>query len=390
MTRIITVTSGQAGAGKTSISVNLAARLARRGQRVCLLDADPGRNNIVQVLGLKPVHTLEDSLRTAVPVDNVLISTAPGFDLLPGSSRVDWFAGLAPEQLQDLAASMGQLDGYDFLLIDSCSSSARNVLSLALASPEVMLLITPEPTSLGNAFALLELLYAEQYDGRTHVVVNRSTDERVGTDSYTRFRDVADLHLDMQLPLLGLVGDDRRMPEALHELQAGGSVDAPSLAGQAIAAIADQLLRVKDAVSERDIHSFCKLCLRAAGVAGADEPEALPGPGKADTGKQELQRQIECLSAEVDALIAEVERLRSGSARRTAEFGKLPAGRRDEAAYRSEACLAAMASHSEAMTVQGHRFSIYHMNRANGPPLRFACQSPDDEFEETETRTTNS
>ena len=263
MARVITVTSGTAGVGKTSICIHLAAQLARRGRRVCLLDADGGGANASLSLGLEPRHTLKDLILYGAALDDVLIRNCHGFDIVPGSASVDWIDALTPEQIQRLAACLSQLDDYDFLLIDSATSTARNALSFAQTSPEVVLVITPAPISLPDAYSLLKLLYSEHPSKHIHVIVNRSTNQIIGRYSYGSFREVAMFYLGMQLPLLGVVGEDKDMQTALHRQQARVNADSQTAAARNIGSLADQLLADNVDQPEADMQSFCNRYLKS-------------------------------------------------------------------------------------------------------------------------------
>ena len=180
MARVITVTSGTAGVGKTSICINLAAQLARCGQRVCLLDADGGEAYTGLSPGHAPRHTLKDLLLYGMALDDVLIRNSQGVDIVPGSPDADGTVALTPAQLHQLTVSLGQLDDYDFVLIDSSTSTARNALSFAQASPEVVLVINPAPISLPNAYSLLKLLSSGAPSRRINVVVNKCVYQKIG------------------------------------------------------------------------------------------------------------------------------------------------------------------------------------------------------------------
>lgn len=368
MARVITVTSGTAGVGKTSICIHLAAQLARRGQRVCLLDADGGGANASLSLGLEPRHTLKDLILYGVALGDVLIRNCQGFDIVPGSSSVDWIDELTSEQLHHLAASLSQLGDYDFVLIDSSTSTAQNALSFAQTSPEVILVITPAPISLPDAYSLLKLLYSEHPTKRIQVVVNKSTNPTIGRYSYGSFREVAKSYLGMQLPLLGVVSEDEDMQAALHAQQTLVNADSQAAAARNISSLADQLL-VENAVQpERDMQSFCNPYLKAVEVKDAGQMSAAYVLEIPVSRKQKLRQQLEYLSNQVDDLIKEIERLRQAP----------EATQRTVPEPVTETSIAALASDSEAVTLQGETFSIYSKQSSNGGRQYFAWHSPDD------------
>lgn len=364
MARVITVTSGTAGVGKTSICINLAARLARCGQRVCLLDADGGAAYTGLLPGHAPHHTLKDLLLYGMALDDVLIRSSQGVDIVPGSPDADGTVALTPAQLHQLTVSLGQLDDYDFVLIDSSTSTARNALSFAQASPEVVLVINPAPISLPNAYSLLKLLSSEALSKRINVVVNKSVNQNIGRYSYSSFREVASFYLGMELSLLGVVGEDRDMAASRQALVAG------SQAGVArdIGVLADRLLVESTALPEQGMQNCCDRYLETLEVNDAEQVTAACALEIPVSGKQKLKRQIETLSSQVDELIQEVERLR-----------QVPEA--TQGTIRSpvtETSLAALASDAEAVTLQGKTFSIYSRHKPTGGQQYFAWHSVDD------------
>jgi flagellar biosynthesis protein FlhG len=379
MARVFTVTSGTDGVGKTSICVNLAAQLAQRGQRVCLLDADGGGTNVSMSLGLKPRHTLKDLILYGRALDDVLIRNCQGFDVVPASSSADWKTALTSEQLHHLAASLAQLDDYDFLLIDCSTSTARNVLSFAQTSAEVILVITPAPISPPDAYSLLNLLHSEYADKRIQVVVNKSINHAIGRHSYGSFREVANFYLGIQLPLLGVVSEDKHMQAVLHEQQPPVNGDPQAAAARNIGSLADQLLVENAVLPERDMQSFCNRYLKAvetkntSQMAAAEDMLEIP-----DCRKHKLRQHLEYLSHQVDKLIGQLERLRADGMH-PATLLEIPASEPySEPEPCTETSVAELANESEAVTVQGEMFSIYRINRSDGGRQHFAWHSLDD------------
>ena len=297
MTRFVSITSGKGGVGKTSIAVNLAMQLAQRGKRVCLLDADWGLANVNVMLKLQPRHTLEDLITSNLPLDDVILRDLQGVDIIPGSSGSERMTALTPGELGRLANALQALDAYDFVLIDSASGIARNVLALSLASREVLMVITPDPTSMTDAYALLKLLHAEAYQGRIQVVVNHSRNHTVGRHAYDKFREVVEFYLQRKLPLLGLVQEDLRMQKAVLAQQALCCRNPESPAARDIDALAGQLLLERDAVETLSTADFWERYLAATEAdvcAQLVEGEVIETP--ADAVRQEqagLEQQIE-------------------------------------------------------------------------------------------------
>ena len=393
MTRFVSITSGKGGVGKTSIAVNLALQLAQRGKRVCLIDADWGLANVSVMLRLRPQHTLEDVIVSGLSLDEVMLRNIQGVDIIPGSSGSERMAQLSAEQIGRLASAMQSLGGYDFVLIDSSSGIARNVLALSLASPEVLMVITPEPTSMTDAYALLKLLYAEHYEGRVHVVVNHSRNHSVGRHTYDKFREVVEFYLKLRLPLLGLVQEDARMQKAVLRQEALSSHNPESAAARDIGSLASQLLLEDSSEVHVDTALFRERYLEATGADKTLSPEQddVEAP---ETGTQEraaLEDQIEILNAQVDALINEVSRLRQASEKEDdTSVVPLDRGRRSLRSCCPERWIAELASDFEIIGEPGNSFPIYEYEQPGGKVIRFACHSLDDAYENPEPQSTSS
>jgi flagellar biosynthesis protein FlhG len=241
MARIIGISSGKGGVGKTSISVNLALQLARQGQRVCLFDADLGLANVNILLGLQPRHTLADVIQGEVSLRDIVIQGPDGIDIIPGSSGIERMADLEPDQMQDLVSAFDDLDDYDWVLLDTSSGINRNVLCFSLSVPELLLVVNTEPTSLTDAYALLKILFHNEYAGTVRVVVNQCKSLAAGEQTYDKFRRAVRLYLERDIPLLGVIPQDAGMPEAVTAQQALVVRDPDSRAARRLHQMASSL-----------------------------------------------------------------------------------------------------------------------------------------------------
>ena len=238
------------------------------------------------------------------------------------------------------------------MLIDSSTSTARNALSFAQASPEVVLVINPAPISLPNAYSLLKLLSSGAPSRRINVVVNKSVYQKIGRYSYSSFRELASFYLGIDLSLLGVVGEDRDMAASGPALVAGSQ----AAVARDIGIVADQLLVESTVLPEQGLQSFCHRYLKTLEVNDTEQVTAASVLEIPVSRKQKLKRQIETLSSQVDELIQEVERLR-----------QVPETRQGMVrAPVTETSLAALASDAEAVTLQGNTFSIYSRHTPTG------------------------
>ncbi len=382
MTRIIALSGGRSGVGTTTVAVQLAAQLAAAGQRVCLLELVSGATAASRLLDVAITAMLSDRLSETNAGQSIAAAVPQGFDLVAAGRGRNWLRDLSAAQLMTVSDGLPQLQDYDFVLIDTGIGTDQNQLAFSLASPELLLVITPEPESRSDAYALLKLLYAEQYGGVISVLVNKSTSPATGQHAYDRFRDIASFYLDMQLPLAAIIGTAETV--AHRERSAKPPAGSPI---SDIQTLANSLLAQDDAALQRDLATFSAQLLQSAdAVAAVDVPAEFKPVFTAPQPERDLHEQLAQLSAQVDGLIATVERLRLDEMARDRTLPARPAERE----RCSVASIAAIASRSERVTVAGETFAIYHMRSAGGRQQRFACQSIDDDLEEPEPQTRSS
>lgn len=319
MTRVITISSGKGGVGKTFIAVNLAVEAARRGLKVCLFDADLGLANVDILLKLQPERTLVDVIEGRCALRDILLPTEFGVDVIPGSSGVDVMANLPPDRLQPLQSQFEVLKGYDLVLIDTSSGIGRGVMSIILASPEVCLVITPEPTSLTDAYGMVKLLYRDGFQGQLSVIVNNARTNALAEHTFERFREVARVYLQRSLPLQGVVPFDSRVGEAIRQ-QRPFLLSAPEApAARRVAALAERLLS-STAPAGDGIEHFWQGYLARLAETGPQTPQSAAAPAAAEPSAQvypgpelihQLTARLEELSSQVRALSAQFDTTRA-------------------------------------------------------------------------------
>ncbi len=216
MGRTITITSGKGGVGKTNVSLNLAIQLAAMGKLTCLFDADLGLANINILLGLQPERDLKDVILNGLSIPEVLIRNQMGVDILPGSSGVEELADLPPDKVERLITAFEDMSGYDFVLIDTSAGISKNVIGFCLASPEVILVITPEPTSLTDAYALLKVLTLNGFKGSVRIIVNQCRDASHAKEVYNKFRAAVAKYLQVNLSPIGMIYQDPKVTDAVR------------------------------------------------------------------------------------------------------------------------------------------------------------------------------
>lgn len=242
---VLSVTSGKGGVGKTNLSVNLACRLAALGRRVVLMDADLGLANVDVLLGLAPERTLFHLFHEGVSVEDILLPTEYGFSILPAASGVEGMLSLSTGQKLELLESMDSLENeVDFLIVDTGAGLSDNVLYFNLAVQERLLVVTPEPTSLTDAYAVIKVLKNSHGIDRFRVVINMAPDVKTAKNVFTTLYKACDHFLDgVSLDMVGHVPPDEAVRRAVIA-QVPFCVRTPeSPAARAVAGIADAVNR---------------------------------------------------------------------------------------------------------------------------------------------------
>jgi flagellar biosynthesis protein FlhG len=173
--KVLAVTSGKGGVGKTFVSANLAAALARRGHRVLVLDADLGLANLDVVLNLYPKTTLHDVFTGKAKLEEAIIKAPGGFSVLLAGSGMVEYSRLTPEVRDDFIRIMESLvPRYDVVLLDTGAGISDVVLFAVSLASEVLLVATPEPTSLTDAYATIKVLVGQQKRQNIRLIINQT------------------------------------------------------------------------------------------------------------------------------------------------------------------------------------------------------------------------
>ena len=183
-TVVIAITSGKGGVGKTNFTANTAYLLAKMGKKVCILDADLGLANIDVLLGLVPKKTLANVLRGECTMADIVLEGPGGMAIIPASSGLREMANMGKEQQKILADQMAILDGeFDYLFIDTAAGISQQVMAFLAAAPQVILITTPEPTAVTDAYAMVKLLNSEYGKRNIYLVVNMVRRYREGEET---------------------------------------------------------------------------------------------------------------------------------------------------------------------------------------------------------------
>ncbi|MCK5662600.1 MAG: P-loop NTPase, partial [Thiotrichaceae bacterium] len=243
--KVIAISSGKGGVGKSFLATNLAIAFAKTGNSVCLFDADTNMANINILLGITPLYTLQHFFTQSLSLDDILIKGTAGIDIVAGASGVTDFIRLSQPQQKKLLGGLNSLvKNYQYLFIDTAAGVDETNISLILAAPYLILTITGEPTSLTDAFSLLRILKKYHFNRPVLVVVNMVNNRLTAQSIYKRFQAAVTKYLQLKSYLAGYVLKDENVPISILQQQALITSMPKSPASQCIEHISQRLLTV--------------------------------------------------------------------------------------------------------------------------------------------------
>lgn len=255
--RVISVTSGKGGVGKTNFSLNLGIALQKLSKRTILIDADLGMANVDVVLGLVPRYTLYDVIKGEKEIDEVIVEGPDGLKIIPGGSGIQELANLDRERLQSIITQIYRLDGEaDLIIIDTGAGLSQNVMSFVLAADEVILLTTPEPTAITDAYGLVKNLFRHRPDSKVYLVVNMAESDEEAEVVARKLEIVTQKFLQAQITCLGYILNDPLIARAV-KMQVPFILSYPNArASRRIKELAARLVDVPDYGEEKGLKGF--------------------------------------------------------------------------------------------------------------------------------------
>lgn len=215
--RVISVTSGKGGVGKSNVVVNLAVALANEGKRVLVMDADLGLGNIDMLLGIHPRYTLNDVFSGKMRLAEIVVQGPGGIRLVPAGSGVQRYTDLSREDRLRLMDELESLEeDFDVLIIDTESGISKNVTYFNAAAQEILLVVTPEPTSITDSYALIKMMTKYHDVGHFKVLVNMARDADEGLQVFKKLSQVVNRFLDVSLDYAGCVVRDELLRDAVR------------------------------------------------------------------------------------------------------------------------------------------------------------------------------
>lgn len=216
--RVIAVASGKGGVGKTNVSINLSVALTKLGNRVLLMDADMGLANVDIMLGLQTKYNLSHVLSGEKSLVDIMVDAPGGFKIVPATSGDSRMAQLTTAENAGIINAFSEIDGFlDVLIIDTAAGIADSVVSYCRAAQEVVVVVTDEPASMTDAYALIKVLSREHHLTKFQLMANMTRTTKHGLELHKKFANVCESFLDVTVNYLGTIPFDHDLREAIQK-----------------------------------------------------------------------------------------------------------------------------------------------------------------------------
>jgi len=245
--RIITVTSGKGGVGKTNLSVNMALGFARLGKKVIVLDADLGLANVNVMLNMIPKYNLYHVIKKQKTMREILVETEYGISIVAGASGFSQIANMGEEDRRDFIAELDSLSNADIVIIDTSAGVSSNVLDFIAAADDAVIITTPEPTAITDAYGIIKII-ATEYDALNmglKLVVNRAKGAAQAKGVADRMINIAGQFLNLKVDYLGFIYDDSIVQQAVLRQKPFMVVDPKCKASNCVQHIVERMDRNK-------------------------------------------------------------------------------------------------------------------------------------------------
>jgi len=246
-TQTLSVTSGKGGVGKSTIVANLGLSLANRGKKVLLLDGDLGMGNLDIMFGYPSSNALQKALRGEIELKDAMVELKNNLFLLPGGSGVYDLHHVTAVQRQMLIDQISLLETqFDYLIIDTAPGIDDNVLALNSAVQEIIVVITPDPSSLTDSYSLMKVLNQRYKESRFSLLFNMVNDEREALRLYKAVSEIGEKHLDVHMSYRGFVPTDLNLRKTIRAQQLVVEKEPRCLASLSIKDLAENISNYKE------------------------------------------------------------------------------------------------------------------------------------------------
>jgi flagellar biosynthesis protein FlhG len=246
-TRVITITSGKGGVGKTNVSVNLALAYARTGRKVIVMDADLGLANVNVMLNMIPKFNLYHVIRKQKTMKEIIVETEYGISIVAGASGFSKIANLTEAERQFFIDELNTLSSADIVIIDTAAGVSSNVLDFVAAADDSIIITTPEPTAITDAYGMIKIIATEinNLNMGLKLVVNRVKNAAEAAKIADRMINITSQFLNLKLEYLGFIYDDNAVPHAVLKQRPFMVVEPKSKASQCVQHIVGRMDKIE-------------------------------------------------------------------------------------------------------------------------------------------------
>lgn len=245
--RVLTITSGKGGVGKSNTAVNLAVQLSKLGKKVLIFDADIGLANVEVMFGAFPKYNLSDVIYQGKNIRDIITEGPMDIGFISGGSGIVEMNNLTRDQILTIVGKLSELDTIaDFILVDTGAGISDSVMEFVIASPEVLLITTPEPSSLTDSYSLIKTLHRKPdfnyKDTVINIIANRVNSAEDGQAVFDKLNSVVSKFLNWNVNYLGLIPQDPVIEKAVRQQQVVSIYNPQAASAQAFAKIAESLV----------------------------------------------------------------------------------------------------------------------------------------------------
>ncbi|TDT50594.1 MinD/ParA family protein [Fonticella tunisiensis] len=215
--RVITVSSGKGGVGKTNLVINLASSLKKRGMKVAVLDADFGMANVDILYGINAEYSIYDILHNNKEINEVMVLTDDGIVVIPGGSGIKELSELDADMRKKLIKEFEKLHDIDILLVDTGAGMSSTVLNFIEVADVVVIVTNSEPTALTDAYSLIKVVLKGNINSNINVVINRARNIKDARDTFDKLKRTVDAFIGREIKYLGYIPDDQKVGQAVRE-----------------------------------------------------------------------------------------------------------------------------------------------------------------------------
>uniref|UniRef100_A0A7C5Z2E0 MinD/ParA family protein n=1 Tax=Caldicellulosiruptor owensensis TaxID=55205 RepID=A0A7C5Z2E0_9FIRM len=258
--KVVSITSGKGGVGKTNLTVNLAIALKKIGKRVLIIDADLGLSNVEVLLGTSPKFNVKDVLEGKKDIFSIVEEGPLGIKFISGGSGIVDLANLDEEKLMRLIECAQLINSsFDIVLIDTGAGISRNVMEFVMISDEVIVITTPEPTSITDAYAIIKAIISRNFDHKINLLINRVNGVKEAEEIYFRLNNVVKRFLQREVEYIGYIEENSIVSKSvIRQVPFMISYEKSNISRQ-VENVAKKLIMSSKIVDEKNRGGFSRL-----------------------------------------------------------------------------------------------------------------------------------